>query len=90
MRIRYDAEVDALSIVFHETTVTTSELADGITAEYDQRGFLVGLEILDASRRFGDASALDTVTLEGIGLTRSAPKPLVAQHAENPVSLTAG
>ena len=27
MRIRYDAEVDALSIVFRETTVMTRELA---------------------------------------------------------------
>ena len=35
MKIRYDAEVDALSIVFQETTVTTQELAEGISAEYD-------------------------------------------------------
>lgn len=68
MRIRYDAEVDALSILFQETTVTTAELAEGIAAEYDQHGSLVGLEILDARRRFGDSSVLDTVTLEGIGL----------------------
>lgn len=68
MRIRYDAEVDALSILFQETTVTTAELAEGIAAEYDQRGFLVGLEILDARRRLGDSTVLDTVTLEGIGL----------------------
>jgi uncharacterized protein YuzE len=71
MRIRYDAEVDALSIIFQDTTVTTAELAEGITAEYDQGGFLVGLEILDARGRFGDSAVLDTVILEGIGLRPS-------------------
>ena len=29
MKISYDAEVDALSIMFRETTVTTKHLADG-------------------------------------------------------------
>ena len=30
MKISYDAEVDALSITFRETTVTTKNLAEGI------------------------------------------------------------
>ena len=33
MKIAYDAEVDALSIIFRETTVTTKHLAEGIAAE---------------------------------------------------------
>lgn len=71
MRIRYDAEVDAPSIIFRESTVTTSGPAEGITAEYDQKCNLVGLEILDAHRRFGDLSVLDSVTLGGIGLVHA-------------------
>ena len=67
MRISYDAEVDALSISFRETTVTTRELADGIAAEYDGDGRLVGLEVLDAAKRFGEPSTLRQVILEGIG-----------------------
>lgn len=67
MKIRYDAEVDALSIVFRETTVTTQELAEGIAAEYDAQGRIVGLELLDAARRFGDPSVLEQVVLEGLG-----------------------
>jgi len=67
MRISYDSEVDALSITFRDTTVTTQELAEGIAAEYDAQGLLVGLEILDASTRFGDSSTLRHVILEGIG-----------------------
>jgi len=67
MRISYDPEVDALSISFRETTVTTQDLADGIAAEYDAQGQLVGLEILDATKRFGDPSTLQQVILEGVG-----------------------
>lgn len=67
MRIQYDAEIDALSIIFLDTTVTTAELAEGITAEYDQAGRLVGLEVLDLTKRLGDASVLREVTLEGVG-----------------------
>jgi uncharacterized protein YuzE len=48
MKISYDPEVDALSITFRETTVTTKHLAEGIAADYDSDGRLAGLEILDA------------------------------------------
>ena len=67
MRIAYDAEVDALSITFRETTVTTKHLAEGIAADYDREGRLAGIEILDAVRRFGDSDTLETVVLEGFG-----------------------
>jgi uncharacterized protein YuzE len=67
MRISYDREIDALSISFRETTVTTRELGDGIAVEYDADGNLAGLEVLDAARRFGDRSTLQRVTLEGVG-----------------------
>ncbi len=76
MKIRYDAEVDALSIIFRDTTVTTAELAEGITAEYDSEGRIVGLEVLDAADRFGDPSVLSQVILEGVGPT--------APHARTP------
>ena len=72
MKITYDPKVDALSIVFRETTVTTRQLAEGIAAEYDSEDRLVGLEILDAVRRFGGRDTLRQVVLEGIGPTVSA------------------
>ena len=68
MRITYDAEVDAMSIVFKETTVTTKDLGDGIAADFDSDGRLVGIEILDASERSGGKESLRQVILEGIGL----------------------
>jgi uncharacterized protein YuzE len=66
MKISYDAEVDALSITFRETTVTTKHLAEGIAADYDKDGRLSGLEILDAQKRFGGGETMQRVELEGI------------------------
>lgn len=67
MKIAYDAEVDALSITFRETTVTTKHLAEGIAADYDASGRLAGIEILDAMKRFGDAETLRHIVFEGVG-----------------------
>jgi uncharacterized protein YuzE len=67
MKIMYDSEVDALSIIFKETTVTSQPLAEGITADYDSEGQLAGLEILDALKRLGGPETLRQVVLEGIG-----------------------
>ena len=69
MRITYDPEVDALYIQFRATTVKTKRLAEGIAADYDARGRLAGLEILEA-KRFGGKATLRKVTLEEIGLSR--------------------
>ena len=71
MKISYDPEVDALSTVFRETSVTTKYLAEGIAAEYDSEDRLVGLEILDAVHRFGGRETLRQVVLEGIGPSAS-------------------
>ena len=67
MKISYDAEVDALSIIFRDTTVMTKALAEGIAAEYDIEGRVVGLEILDAMKRLGGRETLRQVVLEGVG-----------------------
>ena len=67
MKIAYDPEVDALSITFSETTVTTQHLAEGIAADYDRDGKLVGIEILDARQRLGGSEVFRQVVLEGIG-----------------------
>jgi uncharacterized protein YuzE len=72
MRITSDPEVDALSIVFRETTVTTKELAEGIAGEYDTHGRLAGIEILDAKQRFGGAETFRQVVLEGVGTAAHA------------------
>jgi uncharacterized protein YuzE len=75
MKISYDPEVDALSITFRETTVTTKHLAEGIAADYDASGRLAGIEVLDAVRRFGDRDTLQQVIIEGIN-----PAPAVVRE----------
>ena len=71
MKISYDPEVDALSIIFRDTTVTTKHLAEGIAADYDDDGRLAGLEILDAIKRFGGKETLRQVIIEGLGPVQS-------------------
>ena len=68
MKIVYDAEIDALSITFRETTVTTKHVAEGIAVDYDSEGQLAGVEILDAAKRFGGRETLRQVVMEGVGL----------------------
>jgi uncharacterized protein YuzE len=59
MRIIYDPEADALSIIFRETTVTTRHVAEGIAADYDAEGRLAGIEILDTIKHLGDMRPSD-------------------------------
>lgn len=68
MHITYDPEADALYIRFEEATVTTKKLDDGIAADYDAKGKLAGIEILDCLKRFGNKATFKKVTLEEIGL----------------------
>lgn len=67
MKISYDPEVDALSIIFRETTSTTKNLGEGIAADYDKNGQLAGIEILGAIERFGGPETLRHILIEGIG-----------------------
>ena len=69
MRISYDSRIDALYILFEEGTVTTKQLAEGIAVDFDARGKIAGIEILDAKKKFGDSATLRKVTLEDIGLS---------------------
>ena len=68
MKISYDPEVDAMSITFRETTVTSQRVAEGVALDFDAEGHLAGIEILDAVRRFGSTDTLRRVTLENVGL----------------------
>ena len=60
MRIRYDPEVDVLTIVFNHVAVEESdEEKPGLILDYDKSGNIVGVEILDASKRIENPRSLD-------------------------------
>ncbi|MCL5997045.1 MAG: DUF2283 domain-containing protein [Chloroflexi bacterium] len=66
MKITYDSEVDALSIVFIDTTVTTKQVAEGVAIDYAEDGRVAGIEILDALRHFGSADVLRRIEIENM------------------------
>lgn len=52
MKVIYDRETDTLTVIFTESPVVESdEDKPGVILDYDDKGNLVSLEILDASRR---------------------------------------
>ena len=56
MKITYDKEVDAMYIYLKKAKVAkTLTIEEGnVFADVDKKGGVIGLEILDASRRVGD------------------------------------
>jgi uncharacterized protein YuzE len=60
MKANYDFETDTLTIIFTETTVAESdEDKPGVILDYDDKGNLVSLEILDASQRVNVPSKIE-------------------------------
>ena len=60
MRVRYDPEVDVLSIVLSDVPVHESdEDKPGIILDYGDNGDVVSIEILDASKRMGDPMTVE-------------------------------
>lgn len=75
-----EAEVDALSITFRETTVTSKDLAEGIAANYDGEGRLAGIKIGDAVKRLDGREVLQNFVLEASGRGRGrCPRLRMAQ-----------
>ena len=60
MKILYDPEVDVLRIVFNDLSVEESdEEKPELILDYDKNGNIVGVEILDASKRVENPRALE-------------------------------
>lgn len=56
MRFHYDKHKDAFYIRFDERPYAESnEVEEGVIFDYDQKGKLLGIEILDASRKLSPA-----------------------------------
>ena len=57
MKVTYDKEVAILSILFSENAIKESdEERSGVILDYDKDGIIVGIEILDASKKINNPS----------------------------------
>ena len=62
MKVTYDPEVDVLRILFSSAAIEESdEDKPGVILDYDKEGNVVGMEILDASKRVDDPRAVEFV-----------------------------
>ena len=53
MKLQYDRKVDALYIRLNDKRyVESDEIAEGVIFDYDAKGKIIGIEILDASEKF--------------------------------------
>ncbi len=60
MKVTYDQEVDILRILFSNTPIEESdEDKPGVILDYDKEGNIVGMEILDASKRVENPRAFE-------------------------------
>ena len=60
MKVTYDPQVDVLSIVLSDAVVEESdEDKPGVILDYDKRGDVIAVEILDASKRMGNPMSVE-------------------------------
>lgn len=63
MKIEYDKEVDALYIRIQEKDgARTQEVSDGVNLDFDDKGRLIGLEVLSASKRYSSSDIFNLST----------------------------
>jgi uncharacterized protein YuzE len=60
MKVTYDPEVDVLRIIFRDIAIEESdEEKPGMILDYDKEGNIVGMEILDASKRIENPRSVE-------------------------------
>ena len=70
MKATYDRETDTLRIILTDADIEESdEIAPDVIVDYDDKGGLVGLEILDASTRVESPQIMEYTIRERDGAT---------------------
>ena len=66
MKVTYDTRRDALTVLLKDgvSVADRDEDKPGVILDYDEQGYLVSLEVLDASQRVTDARTMDFLTTE--------------------------
>ena len=72
MKIEYSKDVDALYIRLREAKIADSmDVEEGVTVDLDDKGHIVGIEILDASEKL-KISELVNISIENLPLEKVA------------------
>jgi uncharacterized protein YuzE len=72
MKIEYSKSVDALYIRLREVQINDSlDIEEGVTVDLDEKGHIVGIEILDASEKM-DITDLVNISIENLPLEKVA------------------
>jgi uncharacterized protein YuzE len=67
MKVAYDPDVDVLTITFSNAVIEESdEDKSDVILDYDAIGNLVGLEVLDASKRVSNPRELEHVITDNV------------------------
>ena len=73
MKIEYDPEADALYIQLRDAHPHDNiDIEDGVTVDVDENRHIVGVEILDASKRLS-AAELSSITIEKLPMEPTSP-----------------
>jgi YD repeat-containing protein len=57
MKVNYEPKTDTLTVIFRDVPVAESdEDKPGVILDYDAAGYIVSIEVLDASRRVEEPS----------------------------------
>jgi uncharacterized protein YuzE len=69
VKIEYDPEADALYIQIRDGVHPSDniDIEEGVTVDVDEQGHIVGVEVLDASKRLSP-SDLASITIEKLPL----------------------
>ena len=60
MKVKYDKEVDVLYIQFSDNKINESdEEKSGIILDYDNEGYIVGIEVLNASKKMKNINKVE-------------------------------
>jgi uncharacterized protein YuzE len=72
MKIEYSKDIDALYIKIRDAKIVDSmDVEKGVTIDIDEKGHIVGIEILDASEKLNPAE-LTNISIENIPLEKIA------------------
>jgi uncharacterized protein YuzE len=70
VKIEYSKDVDALYIKLREAKISDSvDIEEGVTVDLDEKGHIVGIEILDASEKL-ELTELVNISIENLPLEK--------------------